>query len=387
MARRAWIIAALLLSPASVSAGQVRLVACDKASTRSCISKSIVAGADDEPELQGPLAQADQADGLDLQVDAWRTAGDMARQQGDFATAARQYDSAVALLRRSETDPTRLAITLSASAGAHTELGDYATAEVRLRDAIAVLNVAPSAEVFVQASIWAQLGGVLVHRLKSREAIDTLTRAAALVLATEPPDPETLASIYNNRALAYEKIGMVSEALNDLEFVIRIHREYKPPDSLALGVAYNNFALTLNGAGAFAEAEPFYRRAIGIFDKHGGWVRVRKSRAMMGLAINLQGQGRMAEAEDQFRATLAFRRTMQDTSFEYIEGHWYLADQLAKMSRYGEARTLYRIALRASRARIATFRDYGGAAQVDLRRFEPANREYVAVAWALAMRR
>ncbi len=144
-------------------------------------------------------------------------------------------------------------------------------------------------------------------------------------------------------------------------------------------------AANLDRQGRHREAEPIYREGIAF------WLKALPGHAILapyhaGLAANLEAQGRMADAEaERARAAAIWRNAFARSHPDRIATTLALAQlQARRGDRWAAARASYSEAAQGTRERAASFRDFGAAAQGELRRSRPIFTGQVAANWALA---
>lgn len=144
-------------------------------------------------------------------------------------------------------------------------------------------------------------------------------------------------------------------------------------------------AANLDRQGRHREAEPIYREGITF------WTRVMPGHAILapyhaGLAANLEAQGRMGDAEvERTRAAAIWRSAFAPGHPDRIATTLALAQfQARRGDRWAAARASYAEAAQGSRERAAAFRDFGPAAQAELRRSRPIFIGQISANWALA---
>jgi tetratricopeptide (TPR) repeat protein len=144
-------------------------------------------------------------------------------------------------------------------------------------------------------------------------------------------------------------------------------------------------AANLDRQGRHREAEPIYREGIAF------WIKAMPGHAILapyhaGLAATLEAQGRMDDAEaERSRAAAIWRNAFAASHPERIAATLALAQfQARRGNRWAAARASYGEAAAGTRERAAAFRDFGPAAQAELRRYRPIFAGQVAANWALA---
>ncbi len=149
--------------------------------------------------------------------------------------------------------------------------------------------------------------------------------------------------------------------------------------------AQRRLAANLDRQGRHREAEAIYREAIAF------WLKAMPGHAILapyhsGLAANLEAQGRMDDAEaERSRAAAIWRTAFAASHPERIAATLALAQfQARRGNRWAAARASYGEAAAGTRERAAAFRDFGPAAQAELRRYRPIFAGQVAANWALA---
>lgn len=141
----------------------------------------------------------------------------------------------------------------------------------------------------------------------------------------------------------------------------------------------------LDRQGRHREAEPIYRAGIAF------WIKAMPGHAILapyhaGLAANLEAQGRMDDAEaERSRAAAIWRNAFAPSHPDRIATTLALAQfQVRRGDRWAAARASYAEAAQGSRARAAAFRDFGPAAQAELRRSRPIFIGQIGANWVLA---
>jgi tetratricopeptide (TPR) repeat protein len=154
---------------------------------------------------------------------------------------------------------------------------------------------------------------------------------------------------------------------------------------LIRGEVLRLYAIHLDRRRRYAQAEPFYREAMAFWLKVAPWhTLLAPTRAA--LAANLEAQGKADAAEAERNLVLAAWAARFGASHpSRIAAAFDLAKfQARRGGHWREARSALVQAGRGAMERAAAFRDFGPAAQAELRGYRPVFAAHVSANWALS---
>ncbi|HEY7412585.1 MAG TPA: tetratricopeptide repeat protein, partial [Vicinamibacteria bacterium] len=186
--------------------------------------------------------------------------------------------------------------------------GDYAAAETRFREALAVRRQDRGRDAPLTAAALGRLGRLLSERGDLEAAEPLLREALAMLERHLGPDHEGLAAPLNNLGLTLQNRGDYAGAeplyRRALGISKRLHGDAHP----SVAVNLNNLGLLFHDQGRFAEAERFFIEALAVQRRVLRPDHPDLAFPTTNLARVLHDQGRLAEAESLYREGLALRR-------------------------------------------------------------------------------
>ncbi|MBX3594696.1 tetratricopeptide repeat protein [Sphingomonas sp.] len=259
--------------------------------------------------------------------------------------------------------------------------GRYADAEPLLRAALATAIGVEGAGGAGAAIISARLAAGLIATGNWDEAERLARRAVAVLSAMPQVPPELLAGVLVQHGLALAMLDRHAEA----EPVLR--RALTMTDSAGLGgtkeLANATLALGIGlmGQARYADAAAMLARAVDLCERQFGKTHFETRKALVALGLAQQQLGATAEAERTLRRAVALHAvTGIWDNVEAITAAAAAGDLIAEHDPRG-ARIYFARATLGIRQRIDGARDYGPAAQAELRMFGPIFQRQVRVAW------
>ena len=194
--------------------------------------------------------------------------------------------------------------------------GDYAGAEPRFREVLALQRELHGTDHEDIASTLDQLGLLVLADGRAEEAVPLLEEALEMRRRVFWPEHRDVAVSLNNLAGAFASMQRHDEAIVLFREAIAIWREVIGPKHPDVAVAMNNIARILKIRGDLDEAEPLYREALSIWRDHYGDGHPNVSVILGNLAALLRLRGDLEAAEPVYREGLRVaRETLGD-------GHW-----------------------------------------------------------------
>ncbi|MEE4297680.1 MAG: tetratricopeptide repeat protein [Wenzhouxiangella sp.] len=219
--------------------------------------------------------------------------------------------------------------------------GRYADAEDLLRDAINVLNEAPSEEPLAAAAAEQVLARILLRSGRAAEAI-TLARQALNPLPSDDPALLDLRSDLTETLVTAQLVS--EEQIDARELAEELHEITRKlaPDSPILQ-ANNAFLLArvYSDAGEFAAADALLTEALALVEPLSGTAELEAS-MLNSLAIARSRQGMLNEA------TIAANDSLELIRGSYPEGHPLIGRALSNLS------SLHSLAGRLEEAEVAS---------------------------------
>jgi DNA-binding SARP family transcriptional activator/predicted ATPase len=188
--------------------------------------------------------------------------GDILTLVGDYAGAARSFESAAELRERGE-DLARIERKLG---GLHHRLGEWSLAEEHYEAALGVLGDHPGDGE--KARLRSEMSLLSLGRGRLREAAEY--SRIALDLAEKAKEPLALARVHNVAAMVHRSLGDPARAKADLERSLELSEALEDP---AIKVAaLNNLALVHGESGETERAAGYLRQAlelcVALGDRH-----------------------------------------------------------------------------------------------------------------------
>jgi eukaryotic-like serine/threonine-protein kinase len=180
-----------------------------------------------------------------------------------------------------------------------------------------------------------------------------LDRSAARVDERFSDQPQVAAAIHKTIGLAYQNLGLFSEAETHLSASLALCRKFTPSDPMTVAKSLGLLAVVHWHQGKLDECEAGYREAMAILQRQRGADDADVSGDQIGLALVLQSRGKLAEAEPLLRQALKSKQmTAGDDDLEVAGAKDTLAGLLTDMGQYAEAERLFREALTTRQAKF-----------------------------------
>ena len=255
---------------------------------------------------------------------------------GVFLYRSTRYDEALSVgeealrLQRSlyGAEHTLVATSLLNVSAAHTELGDYKTAETLLRECLDIRRKLLGDRHPYVATALNNLGNLLqkAGRLDESEQVHRQVLAIRReVLGDSHPD---VANTLNSLGIVQYFNARYSEAADTFEQVLPIWRSAYGPAHPHYLSALNNLGASRREAGDLPAAEDVLREALGLRREVFGEPHQLVAQSLNNLALVVAKQGKNAEAETLIRdAVTMWRQSMGD-------GHPDVGDGLQSLGRF-----------------------------------------------------
>jgi tetratricopeptide (TPR) repeat protein len=241
--------------------------------------------------------------------------GELSLHRGDYETARRYLEDALAAFRRDGEHPAEVAALLLDLARLESDQGDPERAERLAREALALQQDALGEKDVQFASTLDRLGSLAYLRGDYASAEDLLRQGLEVRrLALGESHPETLDSL-SNLAHVLDARGAAEESTRLLREVLAARRRVLGEGHPEVAAALNNLGSTLSGEGRFAEAEPLLQEAVRIAAAALAPSNVAHATYLGNLAQAVQGQGRAPDA------TALYRRALEATEAVHGRDH------------------------------------------------------------------
>ena len=241
--------------------------------------------------------------------------GELSLHRGDYETARRYLEGALAAFRRDGEHPAEVAALLLDLARLESDQGDPKRAERLAREALALQQDALGEKDVQFASTLDQLGSLAYLRGDYASAEDLLRQGLEVRrLALGESHPATLDSL-SNLAHVLDARGAAEESTRLLREVLAARRRVLGEGHPEVAAALNNLGSTLSGEGRFAEAEPLLQEAVRIAAAALAPSNVAHATYLGNLAQAVQGQGRAPDA------TALYRRALEATEAVHGREH------------------------------------------------------------------
>jgi len=264
-----------------------------------------------EERVDWRAANAHYARAARLQPSNWQyaqRAGRLARQMGDYATAASFNEATLSLVASAFGVSAQAATALNDLALTYRSLARYTEAEPLIRRAIEIEKALGKDHPDL-ASGYRNLAGLLQDQGKYDQAEPLIRRAIEIDEKALGKDHPNLASDYNNLAGLLQAQGKYDQAEPLIRRAIEISEKTLGKDHPNVARGYNNLAILLQAQGKYDQAEPLYRRAIEIGEKAFGKDHPDVARDYNNLAILLEAQAKYDQAEPLFRRAIEIFQT------------------------------------------------------------------------------
>ena len=310
-----------------------------------------------EERVDWRAANAHYARAARLQPSNWQyaqRAGRLARQMGDYATAASFNEATLSLVASAFGVSAQAATALNDLALTYRSLARYTEAEPLIRRAIEIEKALGKDHPDL-ASGYRNLAGLLQDQGKYDQAEPLIRRAIEIDEKALGKDHPNLASDYNNLAELLRAQGKYDQAEPLFRRAIEIAEKVLGKDHPHVATTHNNLAGLLQAQGKYDQAEPLIRRAIEISEKTLGKDHPNVARGYNNLAILLQAQGKYDQAEPLYRRAIeigekAFGKDHPDVARDYNN----LAILLEAQAKYDQAEPLFRRAIEIFQTKLGS---------------------------------
>ena len=277
--------------------------------------------------------------------------GKLYERQGRFAESDTTHRAAIAVYRRApEAHAVELANALHGRSWAALSLGDYATAESLIDEALALKRARLGdrhAEVAYSLNV---LGDVYTHQGRYDEAEATHRRALALRRDLLGPGHLDAAYSLHNLAAVYRDAGRWAEAEASYRESLELWRTHFGEDSQEYANTLSQLGTVIGMQGRAAEAEALHDDAVAHLRASVGDAHPKIPGALARRAEVLAFEGRTAEAEATLRDALARERAVGDAHPQVAGWLVRLAALVATQGRAAEAARLLDESARLCRA-------------------------------------
>ncbi|WP_066682243.1 tetratricopeptide repeat protein [Sphingomonas sp. CCH9-E2] len=312
-----------------------------------------------------------------------RAEGDLAsalHDAGRYADAAQRYYNAIILWEQTGNEGEGVLIVLNNAARNFVAMGDYQRAEQIDRLVLRVKTERLGADDPSLARAYGNLGVVLEAQGKVDEARPLLRKALAMAVAAYGPAHLRTAPF---RGYLADTLPLAEQEA-ERRTLIDIYRTQLGPGHPDTLNARAQLASVLSALGRHGEAETELREIVARGAATWGPENVNFADSLIALALSIARQlrpGTMAEMQALIARGWSIQRAALGPEHpDTIESAIYLA----QMSDDDRARTLSRGAQSGILARIGRSRDFGAAAQAELRAFSPVFGQAVQINWRLS---
>ena len=242
----------------------------------------------------------------------------------EYEHAQQLYEEAIAILRGLPEAAGDMAEVLNDLAPVRRALGDLDSAEIVLRESLALRETRdPDDDVSLALGL-ASLAGLLAEKEQFSEA-DSLIRAAIGIYETSlPPDHPRLTGTKTTLARLRHEQGMLGEALALRLEVVAANEASYGAGSVAVGHSSNSLGLLLRDMGQLDEAESALRRALSIYETLFAADHLFVGIALANLGWIVHLDGRSAEAAQILARSAEIERVEQPD-------HWGTAGTLVNL--------------------------------------------------------
>ncbi|MCB9858217.1 MAG: serine/threonine protein kinase [Phycisphaerales bacterium] len=262
--------------------------------------------------------------------------------KGDFAAAESKYREALAIYRSEPGDiHPDVAGTLESLASTLQYQRDYAGAEALLTEALAInLRVYDENHPRVATAL-NLLGANCFYTGANDKAESYFKRALAIRRAYWGDEHDEVATTLNNLATLKANQGDLVGAKSAFEEVLAIYRKIWGDDHSQMAIILNNLAGISRLQGDFEAAEKYYREALEIGRKHFDESHPHVQTPLAGLGMMLLKNGDATAAEPVLRDVLSGREQAEPPDAWMIAlARSTLGECLASQRRFEEAETL-----------------------------------------------
>ena len=259
------------------------------------------------------------------------------RAEGDSATAEELMRQCLALEPRVPPEAVMLVgVAKAVYALVLTDSGRFDEAELIVRQRIDSIRGLPQPGTIELASNLTALGGILIEKGNSREALDDLAEAETIYRKLTDPMHLPLGDNLRSQARAYLDVGDLARAQAKIDEALSIYRQSSRPNFINYPTALTIKAGILLRQGKYADSESVMNEAMTLRDRDlpKGHFLTAVSRETLA-EIRLQ-QGKRAEAESLLKESLA------DLEASQIEGSPRLVRIRAMLTGLGNAASRHR---------------------------------------------
>lgn len=119
-----------------------------------------------------------------------------------------------------------------------------------------------------KAHIFSELGRVKGQQGDHEQEITYYEKSLEIYRKLLPANHPNLSALYNNIALAYNKMGLHQKALGFYEKIIEIDKNTSPTNHLDLAKSYSNIGQVYKNLNDYSKALDYYEKARQIYDKN-----------------------------------------------------------------------------------------------------------------------
>jgi tetratricopeptide (TPR) repeat protein len=307
--------------------------------------------------------------------------GRMQRAHGDNIAAEATFRRALALVRADpKADPVQLADHLVMLGTAVENRDRPAEAEALYREALALIEPRLAGDAPLLLTTLGNLAGAVMDQGRLAEAELLYRRVLA---AREVPLER--ATTLSNLSVVLAQMGRYDEAATVQGEAIALRQANLPADSLDIAGSQAVLAAIEEQRKGHAAAIALRRSAYAIYLKKLGREHISTAAAAQNLALAMAyTRTDIAEIDRLLLEARRVMRRLDPTAYQRIVNASYVATSwLAERKRLAEARALLRESTDGVQARVAGFRDFGPAAQSEMRVYRPIFIRQVVTAWAL----
>ena len=328
------------------------------------------------------LKELATASPLDALVIRWL--GRLQLDLGDYPASEASYRRAVELLRADpKADQVILADSIAGVAVALDARDRSAEAEAMLREALAMLP--PQGQEDRERRLLNNLAGAIMSQGRFVEA-ERIYRHLATDRDNAPPLDRAIALSNLSVALSYQ--NRLDEAAEVQREATKLRRANLPADDKMIAMSESILAGIEEDRKGYPAAIALRRSAYASYRKTLGPEHPLTASAAQNLALALaHTRTDIAQMDALLREARGVMAKLDPDSYERIVNAGYLAVAIMSDRQRPdprEARLLLRESVGGIHARVARFRDFGPAAQAEMRTYGPIFSRQVQAAWALA---
>ena len=266
--------------------------------------------------------------------------GNLSVRRGDLVEADKQYRAALVVRRKTGSEP-RIAETASKIGTVAWESGDYAGAEVMLREALSLIEKHAGPDHESLAVPLGTLALALHFQSKYDEAARAYERSLAIWRKRHGDSHPNVTMTLNNLGLLAHDQGRFAEAERYFRETMALQHTYSKKEIPEFALPMSNIARLYHDQGKYAEAESLYRQALDIRRRllKPGSPAIADTLGWLGKLLT--ETNRVAEAESMIREALKMREAnLRRDDWRVAEMRSLLGANLAAQHRYAEAEPL-----------------------------------------------